>query len=130
MTAELHNMSHGIQGLELGYTLILAGILSGLIHGHASWGKLLLSPLAAGPVVALVGMAISLTNPLLHVVDTGGEKVLALGFGVVATMALGYAVGRAWAAHNRAPSGSEHRRSPICTHVLHSGDEAGDQTGQ
>jgi hypothetical protein len=128
--AQLHDMSHGLQGLELGYTLILAGMVAGLIHGQASQVKLLLSPLAAVPVVALVGMAISLTSPLLHVIDTSSERVLALGFGVMATTVMGYASGRAWAARKRAPSGSEHRDDAICAHVLHAGDEASDQSGQ
>jgi hypothetical protein len=128
--AQLHDMSHGVQGLELGYTLILAGMVAGLIHGQASQSKLLLSPLVAVPVVALVGIVISLTSPLLHVIDTSSERVLALGFGVVATMIMGYASGRAWAAHKKTPSGLEHRRSSICAPALRSGDEASDQSGQ
>ena len=36
MSTQLHAMTHGIQGLELGYTLMLVAILAGLVSAKPS----------------------------------------------------------------------------------------------
>jgi Type IV secretion-system coupling protein DNA-binding domain len=115
MSTQLHAMTHGIQGLELGYTLMLVAILVGLVHARASWGKFLLSAVVAVPMTLLAGLVISLASPLLGIFGIGKESVLQLAFGVAAMAAMGYAAGRALAAHNRAPSSAEHRRGAIVT---------------
>jgi hypothetical protein len=113
MSTQLHAMTHGIRGLEFAYTLVLAAILVGLVHARASWGKFLLSALVAASMSVFAGVVISLTSPLLRILGIGSESILQFAFGVAAMAAMGYAAGRALAAHNRAPSSAEHRRGAI-----------------
>src|SRR5438105_3631804 len=108
MSTQLHAMTHGIRGLELAYTLMLAAILVGLAHARAAWGKFLLSALVALPMTLLAGLVISITSPLLRIFGIGSESIVQLVFGVAAMTAMGYTAGRALAAHNRTSSSGEH----------------------
>jgi Type IV secretion-system coupling protein DNA-binding domain len=128
MSTQLHAMTHGIQGLELAYTLMLAAVLVGLVHARASWGKFLMSAVVAVPMTLLAGLVISLTSPLLGIFGIGKESVLQLAFGVVAMAAMGYTAGRALAAHNRTSSGGEYRRGAIVTTSQLASTARGDRT--
>jgi Type IV secretion-system coupling protein DNA-binding domain len=115
MSTQPDSMTHGILGLELAYTLMLAAIIVGLAHARASWARFLLSALVAGPMTVFAGVVIALTSPLLRIFSISSESNLQLAFGVVVVAAMGYAAGRALAAHNRASSGPEHRRGAFVT---------------
>ena len=128
MSTQLHAMTHGIQGLELAYMLMLAAILVGLAHARASWGKFLLSAVFALPMTLLAGLVISLTSPLQRIFGIGNDSVLQLAFGAAAMAAMGYAAGRALAAHNRTSSSGEHRRGAIVTTSQSVSTPSGNQT--
>jgi hypothetical protein len=110
MSAQLHAMTHGVQGLELAYAILLVAIIAGLFHApRDSWGKLLLSPLLALPMLLISGIVIAVMIPLERLVGISGEIPQTL-FGLVATFAMGYAAGRALAAHKNKTDDPEHRR--------------------
>ncbi|HEY0339198.1 MAG TPA: type IV secretion system DNA-binding domain-containing protein, partial [Steroidobacteraceae bacterium] len=113
MSTQIHAMPHGIRGLELAYTLMLVSILVGLAHARASWSKFLLSALIAVPAIALAGLVISVTSPLLRACGVSNDGVVQLLFGVAVMTAIGYAAGRALAAHNREASSAGHQRGAV-----------------
>ena len=113
MSTQPHDLTHGALGFEVAYTLMLAAIVVGLVHARASWGKLLLSPVIAGPMTVFAGLVIALTSPLLRIFGISSESVVQVGFGVVMTAVTGYIAGRALAAYKRSSSGLEHRRGAV-----------------
>jgi Type IV secretion-system coupling protein DNA-binding domain len=113
MSTQLHDLTHGALGFEVAYTLMMVAIIVGLVHARASWGKLLLSPVIAFPMIVFAGFVIALTSPLLHIFGISNESVLQLGFSVVVMAIMGYAAGRALAAYKRSSSGLEHRRGAV-----------------
>jgi hypothetical protein len=115
MSTQLHDLTHGAPGFEIAYTLMMVAIIVGLVHARASWGKLLLSPVIAFPMIVFAGLVIALTSPLLNIFGIGNESVLQLGFSVVVMAIIGYAAGRALAGYNRSSSGPEHRRGAVVT---------------
>jgi hypothetical protein len=112
MPTPVHAMTHGTQGLELSYLLVLAGMLAGCIHARAGWRKLLLTPLLAAPATLAAAILVAVTSPLLRVFDIGAEGVGQLLFGMLVTAVAGYTAGRLLAAH-RASSTAQHRRGAI-----------------
>src|SRR5215467_5248201 len=112
MSPSIHAMTHGTQGLELSYVLMLAGMLAGCIHARAGWRKLLLTPLLAAPAILAAAILIGVTSPLLRVFDIAAEGVGQLIFGMLITAVAGYVAGRLLAAR-RAPSTAQHRRGAI-----------------
>jgi hypothetical protein len=113
MSTQPPDLTHGTLGFEVAYTLMLVAIVVGLVHARASWGKLLLSPLIAGPMTLLAGVVIALTSPLLRIVNISKESALQVAFGAVMTAVTGYVAGRALAAYKRSSSAPEHRRGAI-----------------
>ncbi|HXR89826.1 MAG TPA: type IV secretion system DNA-binding domain-containing protein [Steroidobacteraceae bacterium] len=112
MSPSIHAMTHGTQGLELSYLLVLAGMLAGGIHARAGWRKLLLTPLLAAPAILAAAILIAVTSPLLRVFDIEAEGIGQLIFGTLITAVTGYIAGRLLAAH-RASSTAQHRRGAI-----------------
>ena len=98
MSGSPQTLTHGTLGLELAYALVLAAIVTGLIHARAPWHKLLPSPIVAVPVTLLAGIAVSLTSAFLREFGLGAASVLQLLFGVTMTAAVGYVAGRLMAA--------------------------------
>ena len=107
MSTQPHDLTHGTLGFEVAYTLMLVAIVFGLVHARASWGKLLLSPLIAGPMTLFAGLVIAMTSPLLRIFDISKESGLQVAFGVIVTAVTGYVAGRALAAYKRSSSGPE-----------------------
>ena len=114
MSTDLHNMTHGIQGLKLAYTLMLAANLAALLRGRASVGKFLLSPLVTAPMMVFAGIVIALTSPLLRAFGIGSEDLLQVVFGVGVTVMMGYAAGRVLAGHSNSLDPG-HRRGAVVT---------------
>ena len=118
MSTQPHDLTHGTLGFEVAYTLMLVAIVVGLVHARASWGKLLLSALVAGPMTLFAGLVIAMTSPLLRIFDISKESGLQVAFGVIVTAVTGYVAGRALAAYKRSSSGPEHRRGAIVKDLL------------
>jgi hypothetical protein len=128
MSTQPHDWTHGTLGFEVAYTLMLVAIVVGLVHARASWGKLLLSPVIAGPMTVFAGLVIAMTSPLLRIFGIGSESVLQVGFGVVMTAVTGYVAGRALAAYKRSSSGLEHRRGAVVATPQFAGAPRDDRT--
>ena len=112
MSGSIHALTHGIRGLELAYALVLAAMLTGLIHARAPLGHLLLSLVLALPVMLLSALAVSLASSFLPEFGLGPENVLQLLFGAAMTAAIGYGAGRLMAARGSGPD-YLHRRGAI-----------------
>ena len=86
---------HGGAGLLSAYTLVQGTLLAGLIRGGAGWRKLVLSPLAAVPLTATVGVGMAAARGLATAL--GFDIGMQLWAGVACSAALSYTVGRAFA---------------------------------
>ena len=128
MSTQPHDLTHGTLGFEVACTLMLVAIVVGLVHARASWGKLLLSALVAGPMTLFAGLVIAMTSPLLRIFDISKESGLQVAFGVIVTAVTGYVAGRALAAYKRSSSGPEHRRGAIVKTPLFARASRGDRT--
>jgi len=109
MTEKIYEMTTGIQGLEIGYTIVLLAILVGLFHARASWNAYLLSPLVAGVMIVFSGIVVGITSPLLRLFGIGDRGLLQILYGLSVVVAMSYVAGRVLAARQGAP-GPEHRR--------------------
>src|SRR5581483_2247461 len=109
MTDKLNEMTSGLQGLELGYTVVLLAILVGLYHARASWNAYLLSPLVAGVMTVFSAIVVAITSPLLRLFGIGDRNILQLLYGFSVVVAMSYVAGRVLAAR-QGGAGPEHRR--------------------
>ena len=114
MSTYLRDMTSGIQGLQLAYTVMLAANFAGLFRGRASLGKFLLSPLVAAPMIVFAGIVIALTSPLLRAFGIGSESFLQFVFGASVTVVIGYAAGLVLAGRNNSLDPA-HRRGAVIT---------------
>ena len=105
-------MIHGTAGFQLAYTLVLAAMLAGLIQARASWLRLLLSPLVAGPVMLVAMVTIALTSIPLHLFGIAAS-VLQIVFGLAVILTMGYAGGRMLATCNTAGFVPVHQRGAV-----------------
>ncbi|HVN45277.1 MAG TPA: type IV secretion system DNA-binding domain-containing protein [Steroidobacteraceae bacterium] len=105
------SLLHGSGALLFAYTLVQTSLLAGLMRGRAGFGKLMLSPIAAAPLTAVAGVGIATATGLAHTLGLGAGGALQLSAAVGCTVALGYAVGRAWA--RRAGNIIRHERGAI-----------------
>jgi type IV secretory pathway TraG/TraD family ATPase VirD4 len=91
------SLLHGSAGLLIAYTLVQAGLLAGLIRGHAGIRKLALSPFAAMPLTVAVGVGMAAAQSLGTTFGLAAAGMLQLCAGVGCSVALGYSMGRAFA---------------------------------
>jgi type IV secretory pathway TraG/TraD family ATPase VirD4 len=120
MAATIHALMHGDGRLALGYAVVLAGLMAGLLRGRAAWSGLLTSPLVALPLTLLASALAAIAGAALG--GLGGERagalqaagVLQTGMGAIVFAAVGYTAGRVLAAR-RWPSAARHRRGAIVT---------------
>jgi hypothetical protein len=112
MSQQLHALTHGINGLILGYVFVLVPLLLGLRRGRATLAVLLRGPLLAVPVTLLSGIVVSIVSSPLRSFGVGRESVFQAVFGVLIWMGVGYAAGR-WAAARSRALGSGHRRGAV-----------------
>lgn len=115
MSTKFDALTHGTNGLILGYTLVFAPMLIGLRQGRAPWIEFVRSPLVAmlATVVASIVIAL-LGRPLLHAMGVTHGSTLELLFGLGVMIAIGYATGRLVAARKGDPE-SHHRRGAVVT---------------
>jgi hypothetical protein len=101
---------HGWPSLFVGYAAVQLPMIAGLARGGAPWHRFMTSPLVAGPLMALVGGAMTISAPLLsYLGSVQGVAEFAIGTSVSAL--LGYAGGRRLA--NDAPAADSHRRGAV-----------------
>ena len=112
MPPYLHDMTHGVRGFELAYTLLLLANLTGLYRGRAPLGKFLLSPLVAAPMIVFAAIVIALTSPVLRTFGIGSESLLQLTYGVGIIVVMGYAAGLVLAGHTNSIR-PDHRRGAV-----------------
>ena len=112
MSQQLHALTHGVNGLILGYVVVLVPFLLGLRQGRAPVAVLLRGPLLAVPVMLLSGIVASILSSPLRSFGVDRESVFQAIFGALVCIGVGYVAGRWAAARNRAP-GSGHRRGAV-----------------
>jgi type IV secretory pathway TraG/TraD family ATPase VirD4 len=112
MSQLLHSLTHGLNGLILGYVVVLVPFIVGLRQGRAPVSLLLRGPLLAMPVTLLAGIVVSIVSAPFRNSGADPEAVLQDVFGALICIAVGYAAGRVLAARKR-EVGSEHRRGAI-----------------
>src|SRR5215469_10525856 len=93
----MSSLLHGWASLLTGYTVVQGALLAGLIHGGAGLRKLVVSPLAAVPLTAIVGVGIGVATSFGSAFGLVPGSMMQLSAGVAGSIALGYAVGRAFA---------------------------------
>ncbi len=127
MSTQLYAATHGALGFEVAYTVTLVLIIVGLVHARATWGRLLLAPVIAGPMTVFAGLLIALTSPVLRIFGISSESMFQLGFGIAMTVVTSYAAGRALATYRRSSSGPEHRRGALVRMPRFAGTPGGDR---
>jgi hypothetical protein len=89
------SLLHGWPGLLSAYSLVQGTMLAGLIRGRAGLRKLALSPLAAMPLTATMGVGMAAARGLAS--GLGFDLGMQLWAGVACSAALSYTMGRALA---------------------------------
>ena len=86
---------HGWPGLLSAYGAVQVPMLAGMLRARAPWPRLLVSPIAAAPLTAALGVGMALAAPLLRGIGMGAALETQVIAGVGAGVAIGYAAGRA-----------------------------------
>jgi type IV secretory pathway TraG/TraD family ATPase VirD4 len=110
--SQLHSLTHGLNGLILGYVGVLVPLIMGLRQGRAPLALLLRSPLLAVPVTLLGGVVVSILSSPFSGPGPDHESVWRYAFGALICAGVGYVSGLVLAARKREP-GSEHRRGAV-----------------
>jgi Type IV secretion-system coupling protein DNA-binding domain len=118
MSTKLYALTHGSNGLLLGYALVLAPLLVGLRRGRAPLMQFVWSPLTAMAATVLAGMVVALTSPLLRPFGVSHDSLLQLFFGSAMLASVGYAAGRVLAARNSAPDSQQRRGAVVMSEQL------------
>ncbi len=118
MSQPIHALTHGMNGLILGYIVVLIPMIFGLRHGRAGVEVLWRSPLLAIPVTLVSGIVVSILSSPLRTFGVDKESVIQLAFGALVCVGVGYLAGRAIAAKKRSPD-ADHRRGAV---VMGSGE--------
>jgi type IV secretory pathway TraG/TraD family ATPase VirD4 len=83
-------LTEGWSGLALGYAVVAAPMLAGMIRARAPLAKLLLSPFLALPVAGLAASGIALASPLTQALGMASNGVSQLLFGTALAAGVGY----------------------------------------
>jgi hypothetical protein len=118
MSQLIHALTHGMNGLILGYIVVLIPMLFGLRHGRAAVEVLWRSPLLAIPVTLVSGIVVSILGSPLRTFGVDINGGFQLVFGALVSLGVGYLAGRVIAAKKRSP-GADHRRGAV---VMSSGE--------
>jgi Type IV secretion-system coupling protein DNA-binding domain len=114
MSTKLFALTHGSNGLLLGYAFVLAPLLVGLRRGRAPLMQFVWSPLTAMATTMLAGIVVALTSPLLRPFGVSNDSLLQLLFGSAVLASVGYAAGCVLAARKSTPD-SQQRRGAVVT---------------
>jgi hypothetical protein len=112
MSQLIHALTHGMNGLILGYIVVLIPMLFGLRHGCAAVEVLWRSPLLAVPVTLVSGIVVSILNSPLRTFGVDINGGFQLVFGALVSVGVGYLAGRVIAAKKRSLD-ADHRRGAI-----------------
>jgi hypothetical protein len=112
MSQLVYALTHGMNGLVLGYIVVLIPMIFGLRHGRAAVEVLWRSPLHAIPVTLISGIVVSILSSPLRTFGVDKDSVLQLFFGALVSVSVGYLAGRAIAAKKRSPD-ADHRRGAV-----------------
>jgi hypothetical protein len=112
MSQLVNALTHGMNGLILGYVVVLIPMLQGIRHGRAAVEVLWRSPLLAVPVTLVSGIVVSILSSPLRTFGVDKDSVFQLIFGAIVSAGVGYLAGRVIAAKKRLPD-AEHRRGAI-----------------
>jgi len=97
---------NGWSGLGIAFAAVQGPMLAGMVRARSSLRQMLISPLVAAPLTAVVGIGIALFGP------TSTAAAVVIGGTVSATV--GYFAGRL--ASGPSASGSQHQRGALITH--------------
>jgi len=114
MSQLIHALTHGMNGLILGYIVVSIPMLQGLRHGRAPAEVLWRSPLLAIPVTLIDGIVVSILSSPLRTFGVDINGGFQLVFGALVSVGVGYLAGRAIAAKKRSPD-ADHRRGAVVT---------------
>ncbi|MGH8220097.1 MAG: type IV secretion system DNA-binding domain-containing protein [Steroidobacteraceae bacterium] len=112
MSAHWQTLTHGTEGFELAYTVVLIGMLAALYRGRASAIKYLLAVLLALPMTLVAAIAVALTSSLPRAAGIASESGLQLAFGAAVLGLMGYAAGWVLLSY-RVARGPQHRRGAV-----------------
>jgi hypothetical protein len=112
MSMRMYALTHGLNGLMLGYVLIWIAVLVGLHHRQASPQRFLWSPLTAIPAMVLASTVATIENALMS--DSFADSILQPIVGSALYVWVGYMAGRIFAVWGD-PSGIDHRRGAVVT---------------
>src|SRR5882757_4475104 len=101
MSPRLFSLTHGMNGLEFGYLIVLISLLIALRQGRASDSALWWSPVTALPVMIVSGIVVSIATPLWGALGVDRHGVLQVICGTLMTAATGYYAGRLIAIRKR-----------------------------
>jgi hypothetical protein len=122
MSQALHTLTHGLNGLILGYATVMIPMVVGLRRGRAPVEALFRGPLWAIPATVVAGILIEvLTSPFRDWGVNPESGWLGL-FGALVSAGVGYAGGRLMAVRKRPPDDAKHRRGAV---VMNSYEAAG-----
>jgi len=110
MSGPLHSLMYGAGSFRFAYVILLAGMLTGCIHGKAPARHYLLAPVIAAPLLILVGVVCSIFFWLLGI---GRDNLLRFFLGVPLTAATGYAVSQLLVAYANGISPRKHLRGAV-----------------
>jgi Type IV secretion-system coupling protein DNA-binding domain len=110
MSMRLYALTHGLNGLMLGYVLIWIAMLVGLHHRQASPQRFLWSPVTAIPTMVLASTVVSIQSALVS--DSFADSILQTIVGSALCVWVGYISGRIVAVWGDA-SGLDHRRGAV-----------------
>ena len=113
MSQQLHDLTHGLNGLILGYITVLIPMLLGLRQGRAPVAALQRGPLLAIPVTLIGGIVVSIVTPAPRGPGVDGETLAQFVFGTLICIAVGYAAGRLIAVRKRSPDATQRRGAVV-----------------
>ena len=107
----MHALTHGTNGLLLGYALVFMPMLAALIRARAPVSTWFKSFLMTVPIMVIAGIVLALIGLVLGPLGVGSDGVLSLIITVAVSAGLGYVSGRALA--DRSDSNSAYRRGAV-----------------
>jgi type IV secretory pathway TraG/TraD family ATPase VirD4 len=88
-------LTHGTSGLVLAYLAVEVPLLVTLIRRRVASRRILTSAVLAAPLTVATEIGIALINPLVRGLGIRGGSLLEIAVGVAASVAVGWATGRA-----------------------------------
>lgn len=113
MSQALHTLTHGLNGLILGYTIVMIPMVVGLRQGRAPVEAQFRAPLWAIPVTVVASIVVGILTSPLRDWGVDGESGWLTLFGALICVGVGYVAGRLMAVRKRLPDDAKHRRGAV-----------------